>query len=157
MHLTRELLLCNLIFSVVGSICQRISNTPVIFCHLMMKILDSLIFFAQSEVKILRPITVYLYLLNSEKFFTRTSTGMKIFIVYFWHNKTKQNQQFQNESPAVAALKNIFKVIYLCFLQMTWKSMISIQTKMLNICFINLMTGQNLQKEKNFLCVAQQK
>ena len=64
----------------------------VIFYHLMMKILDSLIFFAQSEVKILRPITVYLYMLNSEIFFTRTSTGMKIFIVYFWYNKTKQNQ-----------------------------------------------------------------
>ena len=90
--LERELLLCNLIFYVVGSICQRISNTPVIFYHLMMKILDSLIFFAQSEVKILRPITVYLHMLNSEIFFTRTSTGMKIFIVYFWYNKTKQNQ-----------------------------------------------------------------
>ena len=80
-------------------------------------------------------------MLNLEMFFTRISIQMKIFIVSFWRDKTKGNQKFQNESPTATALKNIFKVIFLCFLQMTQKSMISLQTKMLNICFINLMTG----------------
>ena len=59
--MTRELFHNKLIISVVGSICQRISNMPLSFYRLILKILDLLIFFAQIEVKILWPITVYLY------------------------------------------------------------------------------------------------
>ena len=33
-----------------------------------------------------------LYMLNPETFFTRISTRIKIFILYFWLNKAKQNQ-----------------------------------------------------------------
>ena len=36
-----------------GYICQKILDRPVIFYHLMTKILDLLIFFALTEVKIL--------------------------------------------------------------------------------------------------------
>ena len=68
MHLTRELFHNNLLISVVESICQRISNMPVIFYRLMLKILDILIFFAQIVVKILGPITVYLH--TNENFYS---------------------------------------------------------------------------------------
>ena len=55
-------------------------------------------------------------MLNSEIFFYQNFNRNENFHSLLLAQQAKQNQKFQDKSPTVKALKNIFKVIYLCFL-----------------------------------------